>query len=571
MFLRAVVIPEDGSHAKNQATISARRAQQLDFHLYAEKNALVERKKRRVMTTDVSSSPLSMIKSRVKKSKTSYSETAGSNRCLSNPSRARLGLSHLSIPLAWNSDEHFNARGDGRMYSMFVVLQTKTEIIDSRILTAIDRTCTDVNFPDSFIFENQPVDFEIELSLYSAKTSGGDGSQSLKQKLARSLSRKLGASYKSNLNNEELCFESPLVCADTVGGSSFRLLGRTYLRINDAQPKTGIYDLQVSPNAESFGPPLYGHICCRFVAQPNSNVMPISDGILTIRPVNDNRIYRNVRCKLQAGVLRCSIVSGNSEQVLLRISLSKDSKIQLMNKQKSLILQPDSNQNDQDYLITAESEESIALWEHAFELQIADCKFWREFAVMSVKLTSEARKLDLPTAGRTSGRRLYDEIQISDLINGGDLYIEGALPNHTVGALTGTYNCSPHRNLPEPSTIVSFSTPSKINQTAPSGRRRNRTPLQNLFKDMIPVTEPHYVTNSLVRDSQESPTKSESFKENDSKSCQEPQSEKPRRRGFQHSDSTISQESGRFKGLKKSWQRSFGALLNRKQCEISHF
>lgn len=128
-----------------------------------------------------------------------------------------------------------------------------------------------------------------------------------------------------------------------------------------------------------------------------------------------------------------------------------------------------------------------------------------------------------------------------DLINGGDLYIEGALPNHTVGALTGTYNCSPHRNLPEPSTIVSFSTPSKINQTAPSGRRRNRTPLQNLFKvnlvqsfsvnfwwkssgytfgnflqDMIPVTEPHYVTNSLVRDSQESPTKSESFSKSQS-------------------------------------------------------
>lgn len=47
--------------------------------------------------------------------------------------------------------------------------------------------------------ENQPVDFEIELSLYSAKTSGGDGSQSLKQKLARSLSRKLGASYVSVL------------------------------------------------------------------------------------------------------------------------------------------------------------------------------------------------------------------------------------------------------------------------------------------------------------------------------------------------------------------------------------
>lgn len=31
---------------------------------------------------------------------------------LSNgPSRARIGISHLSVPLAWNSDEHFGTRG----------------------------------------------------------------------------------------------------------------------------------------------------------------------------------------------------------------------------------------------------------------------------------------------------------------------------------------------------------------------------------------------------------------------------------------------------------------------------
>uniref|UniRef100_A0A158R5I0 Anillin domain-containing protein n=1 Tax=Syphacia muris TaxID=451379 RepID=A0A158R5I0_9BILA len=533
-----------------------RRAQQLDFHLYAEKNALVECKKRRVMA-EINNFSSIIVRNRSKKLKPSYSEGTPtiSNRCL--PSRARLGISHLSIPLAWNSDEHFGSKGDGRMYSMFVVLQTKTEIIDSRIVTMIDKTCTDVVFPDSFIFENQPSNFEIDLSLYSAKTSGNDMGHSLKQKLARSLSRKIGASFKSSLNNEDLYYDMQMACGDTFGGSSFRLLGKTVLRIGDAKPRTGIYDLQISPNAESFGPPLYGHICCRLVAQPNSVVLPISDGILSIRSIQDDRLYSNMQCRLQGGSLRCSFTSAKSEQTALRINLSQNSSVQSTNKPKCLMLSVDKNKSNHSYLIMADTEESVALWKHAFELQIMDCTYWKEFAVLSVKLTSESRTIESPSTYRTSGRRLYDEIQIN-----------GNLPNRSTGDFLANYStCSPHRNIPEPSTIVSFSAANKLNQTAPSGRRRNRTPLQNLFKNSLPAPE---VTNTPVR-SQDSPTKSESFKENAVKSCRETVSEKPHRRGFQHSDSSVSQDSGRFKGLKKSWQRSFGALLNRKQCEISHF
>ena len=59
----------------------------------------------------------------------------------------------------------------------------------------------------AFYSENQSVDFEVELSLYSAKTNGHrDGSQTLKQKLARSLSRKLGASYVSVKKLENFFF-----------------------------------------------------------------------------------------------------------------------------------------------------------------------------------------------------------------------------------------------------------------------------------------------------------------------------------------------------------------------------
>lgn len=42
------------------------------------------------------------------------------------------------------------------MYSMFVVLQTTSNVIDSRIVAAVDRTCTDVAFNDSFILYASP-------------------------------------------------------------------------------------------------------------------------------------------------------------------------------------------------------------------------------------------------------------------------------------------------------------------------------------------------------------------------------------------------------------------------------
>uniref|UniRef100_A0A1I7WXQ0 Anillin domain-containing protein n=1 Tax=Heterorhabditis bacteriophora TaxID=37862 RepID=A0A1I7WXQ0_HETBA len=68
-------------------------------------------------------------------------------------SRANVGISQISIPLAWNSDQHFKCKGESRTYSMFMVLQTKSKVVDSRLVTNIDRTMTDVVFPESFVLE----------------------------------------------------------------------------------------------------------------------------------------------------------------------------------------------------------------------------------------------------------------------------------------------------------------------------------------------------------------------------------------------------------------------------------
>ncbi|VDN41942.1 unnamed protein product, partial [Gongylonema pulchrum] len=187
---------------------------------------------------------------------------------------------------------------------MFVVLQATSNVIDSGVVSAVDRSCTDVVFTDSFIFENQPVDFEIEIQLYSARTDGGDMNQSFKQKLTRSLGRRLGAAYKSGwLGEDALALDRTATHSDAppdgMNNVCFHLLGRTKLTLSDARPRTGIYDLHLSPNAANYGPPLYGHIRCRIVAQPNSVAIPLSDGILTIKPVGEDRLYQNMRCRLQ--------------------------------------------------------------------------------------------------------------------------------------------------------------------------------------------------------------------------------------------------------------------------------
>lgn len=548
----------------------SRRICQWHHQLKAEKEALVERKKRRIME-QLRNSPIPPVRMRNKKSELKINAIHRLSTTSNGPSRARVGISNLSVPLAWNSDEHFGTRGEGRMYSMFVVLQTKSNVIDSRIVTAIDRTCTDVNFTDSFIFENQTTEFEVEVCLYSARTDNrGDINQSLKQKLTRSLGRKLGAAYKLNLPNEDAIIDPTVVCPDTTSNSCFRLLGRTILTLKDAKPKIGIYDIRLSPSAESNGPPLYGHICCRLVAQPNSVVMPLSNGILTVRPLDEDRIYQNVRCRLQSGILRCSVPDENrgSERAILHIYFSKDSKVMSSDYPRSIIVTSDryfsSGRRDKEYLITAESEEDIAAWRHAFNLQIFDCEKWGEFAVSSVKLTSDHSKPEIPSLCRASGRRLYDEIQV-----------DGTVSSYSMSGSFDT--CSPHRNLPEPSTVISFSPHSKYNQTAPSGRRRGgRAPVQTLFQPAA-EGEPRYIIKLAVGDVKEAcEANTSSYMENnyyDSgyEAVQQVSLEKRRQREHQHSESSDSQDSGRFRGLKKSWQRSFGALLNRKHAEVSRF
>ncbi|KAK6766230.1 hypothetical protein RB195_025867 [Necator americanus] len=299
------------------------------------------------------------------------------------PSRANVGVSQISVPLAWNSDQHFKSKGETRVYSMFLVLQTKSRVVDSRMVTNVDRTMTDVVFPESFIFESEPDDFCVEITLYAARTDLGlsDGGGSLRTRITRSLGRRFGGQVKSNLSTMEppngIRGDSP------IGGTHFNMLARAYLVLTDAGDECKIHDLRMSAFADLSGPPLYGHILCRLAVQPYSVLRPLAEGMLSVKPLCGGRILRNVRTRLQAGNLHCFTntdihQSPSAEQTLLLVPITSTSRVMNTSHPNTLLLSSETSPEVEgyDFHITAENYKTMQDWKKAIEMQIDDCAIW---------------------------------------------------------------------------------------------------------------------------------------------------------------------------------------------------
>ncbi|VDM64766.1 unnamed protein product [Angiostrongylus costaricensis] len=330
------------------------------------------------------------------------------------PCRANIGVSQLSVPLAWNRDQHFKCKGDSiiqtytvdeafswkekdilletRVYSMFLVLQTKSRVVDSSMVTNVDRTMTDVVFPESFVFESEPDDFCVEITLYAARTDLGlsNGGGSLRTKITRSLGRRFGGQVKTSLNTTERL--NGVRGDSAVGGTHFNMLARAFLVLTDAGDECKIHDLKMSAFADLSGPPLYGHVLCRLAVQPNSVLLPLAEGMLTIKPLCGGRILRNVRTRLQTSRI---IVTSHPNTLLL----SSNNAVTI---------------EGYGFYITTESYKTMVAWKKAIEMQIDDCAIWGKFAYRPTKLTFE-KPVDpvKETLSRTTGNRLYDKISIA--------------------------------------------------------------------------------------------------------------------------------------------------------------
>ncbi|CAJ0914090.1 unnamed protein product, partial [Mesorhabditis belari] len=406
---------------------------------------------------------------------------------LENRSRASIGVSQISIPLAWNGEQHFKQKGESRSYSMFVTLQTKTNVIDSKILSNINRLDTDVTFPDSFVFHNEPEDFFVDLCIYAARTDGGnDASGSLRQRITRSFGKKFGLQVKSQLS------EQRRQIPETVGSAHFNLIARCLLVLSDASEDCKIHDLKVSAFADLAGPPLYGHLVSRLVCLPNSVSHPLADGILTIRPKHSDSVFQHVRCRLQMGVLRCFVnndIRKGNEQTLHRIVITPGSRVLPCNLEDSviLIIEPTTETPIYHYVLTGESKEAIKIWTNAIEHQLNDALIWGEFAYVYSRLSVERPREAIDgTISRDRSSRLYDTINIS-----------GTLSKSFMGS--SGYNSTLPIGL-----RIALADQNSPMKTAPVRRGKGRANVKEIFKDVTQTQPTSSPASAPVSQSSES-------------------------------------------------------------------
>ncbi|KAF4518346.1 hypothetical protein B566_EDAN007073 [Ephemera danica] len=179
-------------------------------------------------------------------------------------SRARVSLSELRMPLMWRGTDHFKNKGDYRRFAVFCLARIGTEIFDTTLVCPVDRSLTDVTFPDVMLFQNVPADFRFTLEVYSHLLAEDLSMASTPRKLQRtlhsSISRTVGKKLAASLRDE---LHGRL-------GPQFQLVASAQLSLAEVHDGVRTHDLQVHTlENRSQELPLFGHFCCRLAAQPD--------------------------------------------------------------------------------------------------------------------------------------------------------------------------------------------------------------------------------------------------------------------------------------------------------------
>uniref|UniRef100_A0A1I7WXT8 PH domain-containing protein n=1 Tax=Heterorhabditis bacteriophora TaxID=37862 RepID=A0A1I7WXT8_HETBA len=237
-----------------------------------------------------------------------------------------------------------------------------------------------------------------------------------------------------------------------LGSTHFNMLARAYLVLTDASSECKVHDLKLSAFADLSGPPLYGHILCRMVVQPRSVIYPIAEGILNVKPMVGGRLLRNVRTRLQAGNLICFMNSDihqcpTAEETLLIVPITSEwfnvtdfvlnkeqensiylysgyessSKVISTSHTNTILLSTENTSEVEgcDVYIITETEKAMNAWKRAIKQQINDCGIWGEFAFTPTKLTCEKSDPLKETLSRVTGSNLYDKISITGTVSRG--------------------------------------------------------------------------------------------------------------------------------------------------------
>ncbi|XP_061589325.1 rhotekin-like isoform X2 [Cololabis saira] len=321
------------------------------------------------------------------------------------PCTGKIALSDLRIPLMWKDSEYFKNKGDLHRCAVFCLLQCGTEIHDTD-LVMVDRTLTDVCFDNTIIFNDVGPGFQLRVELYSSSAVEDFTPGALVPRRLSFLGSSLGGSLGGSLGCSSgkkirAAFDSagacgsapagrhvrpgrvslPLSLDQSALGPKYNLLAHTTLTIKHIQEGLKAHDLTFSASEDSpFWLPLYGSMCCRFVAQPHCMTQAVMRGQVKVKLNQDSSCWETFHATIRSQSLLCYQTQEDldtEERPLLVIPdtcvyVSDDDPVHGQNVNIRAQLQGE----DVTYTITTEIAEDIHLWSKALQQHIFNLGQW---------------------------------------------------------------------------------------------------------------------------------------------------------------------------------------------------
>uniref|UniRef100_A0A670JJE6 PH domain-containing protein n=1 Tax=Podarcis muralis TaxID=64176 RepID=A0A670JJE6_PODMU len=195
-----------------------------------------------------------------------------------------------------------------------------------------------------------------------------------------------------------------LQIAPSVAGPKYQLLACTTLRLAHIQDAFRTHDLAVTGNEESsFWLPLYGSVCCRLAAQPNSMLHQVMCGFLKVQ--GEQQGWLRLFCLLRGSNLLCYRHPKDvetQEEAAFTIAINKETRIRATEKDPKNQLHTMSVTNryggeEVTHTLLAESRSETQRWMETFWQHFYDMSQWKHCCdeLMKVEVPSPRRPMAL--------------------------------------------------------------------------------------------------------------------------------------------------------------------------------
>ncbi|XP_076105431.1 rhotekin-like isoform X1 [Mytilus galloprovincialis] len=337
------------------------------------------------------------------------------------PCTARVCVTDLRIPLMWKDTDHFKNKGDYRRYAVFCLVKIDSDIYDTSMINNVDRSMTDLTFDDTLVFENVPHDFECKVEIFCHKLHEDLTIASTPKKLKKKindLSGSVGRSVGKRLSG----LHDTDIIGNMVLGPRFDMVAQgtmTLLGVNDS---VGTFDLVVEPVSDSNSScelPLFGHYCCRIVAQPLSLINPVHVGYLNLQEDDDLAKWKRYWCVLKNLKLDFWSSSDDVEvtEPLVTIPITKNTQISSADPsriKRSHMFHVRTCERDSFGLFTmaTDNQEELTKWWDALQQHLLDQVLWKQACDHVMDIPSPSPSKRKPSFLRKSS--IYDDTPISD-------------------------------------------------------------------------------------------------------------------------------------------------------------